>query len=166
VTAIFRRQLAVYAQYHRDARNCMTHIVGIPAIFLAVLLPLALGQVTIGGLHTTVAAVLLLPAVIGWIALDAAVGAAMLIAIVPLLLTAEWVARAGGPAIAWPVAAMLFVIGWALQIIGHVAFERRRPALVDNLFQMFIGPMFITAKILARLGLRSDLDAALQGVTD
>jgi uncharacterized membrane protein YGL010W len=101
VTAIFRRQLAVYAQYHRDARNCMTHIVGIPAIFLAVLLPLALGQVTIGGLHTTVAAVLLLPAVIGWIALDAAVGAAMLIAIVPLLLTAEWVARAGGPAIAW-----------------------------------------------------------------
>jgi Protein of unknown function (DUF962) len=37
---IFHRQLAAYAQYHRDPHNCATHFVGIPMLFLAVILPL------------------------------------------------------------------------------------------------------------------------------
>ncbi len=156
----FQRQLSVYAGYHGDPRNCLTHYVGIPAIFLAVLLPLALWPVSLGGWQTTAATVLLAPAVVGWIALDAGTGVAMLVAIVPLLLAAEWIARTGGPTVAWAVAAALFVVGWAFQILGHAVFERRRPALVDNLFQMFIGPMFMTAKILVRLGWRRDLDAS------
>jgi uncharacterized membrane protein YGL010W len=166
VTAYFQRQLAIYAQYHRDPRNCATHYVGIPAIFLAVLLPLALWPMTIGGWHTTLAAVLLIPAVLGWIALDARIGTAMLLVIVPLLLLAEWIARASGPTSTWTMAAALFAIGWALQIVGHVHFERRRPALVDNLFQMFIGPMFMTAKILVGLGLRSDLAEPPRGAAE
>jgi uncharacterized membrane protein YGL010W len=42
------------------------------------------------------------------------------------------------------------------QFLGH-AFEGRRPALMDNLFQAFIGPMFIMAEFLMMLGLRRDL---------
>ena len=118
-------------------------------------------QIPPGGL--SLAALLIVPAVIGWMALDLGIGAAMLVLVVPLLLAAEWIARAGGPAAAWTVAAVLFALGWACQIVGHAAFERRRPALVDNLFQMFIGPMFMTATLLVRLGWRSDLTAALQG---
>jgi len=37
----FRRQLAIYAGYHRDERNRLTHTFGIPIIFLAVVLPLS-----------------------------------------------------------------------------------------------------------------------------
>jgi len=159
----FQRQLALYGSYHRDPRNCLTHYVGIPAIFLAVLLPLALCPIRLGEWHTTWAAMLLLPAALGWIALDVGIGAAMLVVIVPLLLAAEWTARAGGPAVAWSVSAVLFAAGWAFQIVGHAAFERRRPAFVDNLFQTFIGPMFMTAKLLVRLGLRSELDAPARG---
>jgi uncharacterized membrane protein YGL010W len=166
VTNYCRRQLALYAQYHRDPRNCATHYIGIPAIFLAILLPLALWPISVAGWHTTLAAILVVPAVLGWIALDAVIGVAMLIVIVPLLLLAEWIARTGGPMITWTVAAVLFAIGWALQIVGHARFERRRPALVDNLFQMFIGPMFMTAKILVGLGLRSDLAAPLRGAAE
>src|SRR5262245_9175749 len=112
MTAFFHRQLAIYALYHRDPRNCATHYVGIPAIFLAVLLPLALWPMSIGGWHTTLAGVLLVPAVLGWITLDALIGAAMLVVIVPSLLLAEWIARAGGPTITWTLAAALFAIGW------------------------------------------------------
>jgi uncharacterized membrane protein YGL010W len=49
------------------------------------------------------------------------------------------------------------VIGWALQIVGHSVFERRRPALLDNPIHMLISPMFIVAKLLVALGFRSDL---------
>ena len=57
---------------------------------------------------------------------------------------------------AWIVFAVFFVGGWIFQFVGHV-FEGRRPALMDNLFQAFIGPMFIMAEALMALGLRRDL---------
>ena len=47
------------------------------------------------------------------------------------------------------------------QLVGHV-WEGRRPALTDNLFQAFIGPMFITAEVLMALGLKQDLKAAIE----
>ena len=37
-----------------------------------------------------------------------------------------------------------FVGGWALQLLGH-GYEGRRPALVDNLFQVVIAPMMYIA---------------------
>jgi uncharacterized membrane protein YGL010W len=41
----------------------------------------------------------------------------------------------------WIWFAVLFVGGWILQLVGHV-FEGRKPALVDNLFQIFVAPIF------------------------
>ena len=61
----------------------------------------------------------------------------------------------------WTITASLIVIGWALQIVGHSVFERRRPALLDNPIHMLISPMFIVAKLLVALGFRGDLAAIL-----
>lgn len=36
----------------------------------------------------------------------------------------------------------LFIGGWALQFLGH-HYEGKRPALMDTIFQAFIGPMFL-----------------------
>jgi uncharacterized membrane protein YGL010W len=55
-----------------------------------------------------------------------------------------------------------FVGGWAFQLVGHV-WEGRRPALADNLFQAFIGPMFIMAEVLMALGLKQELKAVMDG---
>ena len=60
----------------------------------------------------------------------------------------------------WIVFAVFFVGGWVFQLAGH-AWEGRRPALVDNLFQAFIGPMFPMAEPLIALGLKCDLKAAI-----
>ena len=46
----FRRQLTIYAGYHRDERNRVTHIFGIPIIFLAVVLPLSLWRLSLFGI--------------------------------------------------------------------------------------------------------------------
>src|SRR6266704_2193409 len=67
---------------------------------------------------------------------------------------------------AWVVAivavAVFFVGGWVFQLVGHV-WEGKRPALADNLFQAFIGPMFIMAEVLMALGLKQDLKAVIDG---
>jgi uncharacterized membrane protein YGL010W len=63
----------------------------------------------------------------------------------------------------WSVSTSLLVIGTTCLVVGHAAFERRRPALADNLFQAFIGPMFIVSKALVALGFRPDLVGPLTG---
>jgi uncharacterized membrane protein YGL010W len=154
VSALFDRQLATYAGYHRDLRNRVTHFIGIPAILLSLLMPLALWRVPVAGLDVSAACIVAAAAACGWIALDRAVGIAMLAVLTPMLLIAEWIARRYGVPAAWWSFAVLFAGGWALQILGHAAFEGRRPALVDNLFQAFIGPMFLIAELMTALGLR------------
>ncbi len=158
--SFFARQLATYASYHRDERNRATHFIGIPAIVFAILAPLALARVDGISAAMVVAAL----ALIGWIALDRAVGLAMAVVLVPMLIVAEWIARRHGSGAAWTVFVVFFGGGWAFQLVGHV-WEGRRPALADNLFQAFIGPMFIMAEVLMALGLKRDLKAALHDAT-
>lgn len=157
----FCRQLAFYARYHRDPRNCATHYLGIPMLFLAAILPLQALRVAVGSFQLPLAVVLVAPAVIGWMTLDLGVGAALLLLLCPLFAVAELIVDAGGPPLMWPVAAALFLIGWSLQFLGHAVFEHRRPAFVDDLSQTLIGPMFVVAKMLVGLGMRRDLAAFL-----
>ena len=156
--SFFARQLAIYASYHRDERNRATHFVGIPAIVFSILVPLALAR-TESGLSAAmlVAAI----AVIGWVILDRVIGFAMALIMLPMLLLAEWIARSYGSAAAWIVFAVFFVGGWVFQLVGHM-WEGRRPALADNLFQAFIGPMFIMAEVLIALGLKPELKQAIE----
>jgi uncharacterized membrane protein YGL010W len=100
--------------------------------------------------------------VLGWIALDIPIGTAMLVMMVPFLVIAEWIARSFGATVAWIVFAVFFGGGWIFQLVGHV-WEGRRPALTDNVFQAFIGPMFIMAEVLMALGLKQDLKAVIDG---
>ena len=153
----FARQLGIYASYHRDPRNRVTHFIGIPAIVFSILVPLALVP-TFGGISW--AAVIAALAVLGWIALDVTIGIAMLVMMVPFLVIAEWIARSYGATTAWIVFAVFFIGGWVFQLVGHV-WEGRRPALMDNLFQAFIGPMFIMAEVLMAFGLKRDLKAVI-----
>src|SRR3954471_10313417 len=106
----FCRQLAFYARYHRDPRNCVTHYLGIPMLFLAAILPLQDSHVGIGSLQLPLAVVLVLPVVIVWMVLDLGVGAALLVLLVcPLFAAAHIIVDAGGPRWMWSTAAALFV---------------------------------------------------------
>lgn len=159
VQAFFFRQFTTYASYHRHPKNRATHFVGIPCIVLALLCVIALWTPRLFGLSIPGVWIVAGLALAGWIVLDRRLGLAMAIMIVPMAWFAGWIAGNGGPVAAWAVAAILFVFGWIFQIVGHL-WEGRRPALVDNLFQAFIGPMFIVAEIAILLGYRADLRSA------
>lgn len=153
---LFERQMALYTTYHRDRRNRLTHFFGIPAIILALLLALGLARFELGGLELSWGVVVALAVYALWIALDRPIGLAMGLFLLPALALTELGVRGWPAATTWGLFALLFVGGWALQLWGHV-YEGRRPALVSNLFQALIGPMFLMAEIFFALGWKGGL---------
>src|SRR5262249_9361163 len=162
MSGIFHRQLAEYADYHRDQRNCLMHIIGNPILFVGAVLPRSLLSVTVFGVETSAALLLVIPALILWISWDVGLGLAIVAAAIPLLLIATIIANHVSVAAVWIITILLTVIGWALQIVGHQFFEQRRPALLDNPIHMLISPMYLFAKLFVALGFRRDLAALLQ----
>jgi uncharacterized membrane protein YGL010W len=154
-------QMAFYAAYHRDARNKATHFAGVPLIMLALLVPLSWLRIGVAGFDVTGAMLLAAAVLAYYFVLDVPLAAAMLAVIGVLIWLAETIA-ALGPAPGWAWFGALFVGGWILQLAGH-AFEGRRPALADNLFQVFVAPIFLAAEVFFALGWRRDLrDRVLQ----
>lgn len=160
---LFERQMAMYTTYHRDHRNRLTHFFGIPAIILSLVVALTLVRVGFGTSTVSLAGLVGVAAWMLWIALDRPIGLAMGLFLIPSLALAQWIAATQSAATVWTVFSVLFVGGWALQLWGHV-YEGRRPALLSNLFQALIGPMFLMAEIFFALGLRRDLKDRIEQV--
>lgn len=162
----FIDQMAMYSAYHRDARNKATHFIGVPAIAFSLLVPMAMVRFAdLDSYSLTLATLFALAVMIYWIVLDPPFGVATAAIFVPAVWLADWVAQQGGLT-AWTTFGILFVGGWIVQLVGH-AFEGRKPALVDNLLQIFIAPIFLVAAVGFALGLRKTLrDAMMRRMPD
>ncbi|KAI9740592.1 MAG: hypothetical protein M1834_005173 [Cirrosporium novae-zelandiae] len=56
----------------------------------------------------------------------------------------------------------IHIIAWIAQFVGHGAFEKRAPALLDNIVQaLFLAPFFVWMHVLFALGYRPELQARL-----
>lgn len=153
--------MAFYDAYHRNPWNKATHFVGIPSIIYAILVPLSWPSLDVGGYPIT-AAMVFVAAVLGYyFVLDWALALAMVAFIVPTLCLAHVTAETDIVAGAL-VASFFFIWGWIWQMVGHVVFEKRRPALVDNLFQLIIGPIFLVAEVFFLLGFKQALRARVR----
>lgn len=154
-------QLGCYAAYHRNPYNVATHFIGIPAIIISILIPM--GWLRVGEMNVPVTGALLF-AVGVWVyylLLDKGLAVLMAAVILPAFLLSDYLARLDwGPSAAWAVG--LFVGGWIFQLVGHSVFEKRKPAFVDNLIQLLIGPLFLLAEVVFALGFRKPLHDAVQ----
>jgi uncharacterized membrane protein YGL010W len=153
-------EMGFYAAYHQDARNKATHFLGVPLIMLSILVALSPLGADISGLHVTGAMLLAVAVLAYYFVLDVPLALAMTVVVAVLIALAERIA-AQPAAQAWSWFAALFVGGWVLQLVGH-AFEGRRPALVDNLLQIFVAPLFLAAEVFFALGCRRALRQAVE----
>jgi uncharacterized membrane protein YGL010W len=146
------QQMAIYAAYHHNRWNKLTHFIGVPAIIFSILIPMS--WVSIGdGLtlaHVFVGAVLAY-----YFLLDVPLALATTVATGALLYAAKLVASTGVVS-GWIWFGAFFVGGWIFQLVGHL-FEGRKPALTDNLFQIFVAPIFLVAEVFFALGLKRDV---------
>jgi uncharacterized membrane protein YGL010W len=149
-------QMATYAAYHQDARNKATHFIGVPVIVLSLFIPLAWLRVGDLSAAMVLAAVL----IVYYLMLDVLLGVAMLGMLAVLAWAGERLAMMGAAA-GWSWFAALFIGGWMLQLLGHV-YEGRRPALTDNLFQIFVAPIFLCAELFFALGYKPSLHEEVQ----
>jgi uncharacterized membrane protein YGL010W len=147
--------LSQYAHYHRDERNITTHYAGIPLIVIALFSFLSLPLATLAGIAVTPALLLFVASSLFYFRLDWRFGIAMLLFSGSCLAIALWLA-----AHTWQVwlgsAIGLFIIGWGLQFIGHY-YEGKKPAFVDDITGLLIGPLFIIAELGFKLGWRKPL---------
>jgi uncharacterized membrane protein YGL010W len=153
-------QMSFYAAYHQDARNKATHFVGVPVIAFSLMIPLGWLRLEMGGVTLSAALLVTLALLLYYLMLDVPLGIAMVAVFGLMLWGAEPLARAPFLAsLAW--FAFLFIGGWALQLWGHV-YEGRKPALVDNLFQVFVAPIFLAAEVFFALGYKPALHEEVQ----
>jgi len=150
------QNLTQYAAYHRDRRNIATHFAGVPMIVFAVVLALATAVVTVGSVAVTMAAVLSVVAGAYYLRLDLAFGITMAVVLIAMCAAASEITARLATGATLGLAAVIFVVGWALQFLGH-KYEGMKPAFFDDVMQLIIGPLFVCAEAYFLLGARPQL---------
>ena len=153
--------LSQYAKYHRDRRNIVSHFIGVPMIVFAVGVLLARPAFNLRGLALS-PAWLLFGLTAAWylsrgnlvlgVVVSAGVGA--------LMLLAHQVAYDGMASwLVWGIG--MFVAGWLIQFAGHW-YEGKKPAFVDDIVGLLVGPMFVAAELMFMLGWNRSLLAEIE----
>ena len=149
--------LNAYAAYHQDVRNKITHFVGVPLVTFSLFLFLGWFRFVGGGdiPFLSAATVFYICVLLHYLSLDRFIAVVQIPITLALLYVADRVAVMDYP-ISMAVFGAAFVGGWIIQLVGH-AFEGKRPALADNIWQIFNAPLFLTAEILLLLGIRKEM---------
>ena len=140
--------LSQYAAYHRDTRNILSHFVGIPLIVIAVATLLSRPQWA----AISPALVLMVASAVFYLRLERRLGLLMTV----LMGLAVWLgyrlaALSTGLWLGWGVG--LFVLGWVIQFVGHY-YEGRKPAFIDDVTGLIVGPLFVVVELGFLLGWR------------
>ncbi|MFP5422163.1 MAG: DUF962 domain-containing protein [Gammaproteobacteria bacterium] len=151
--------LAQYAAYHRDQRNILSHFIGIPLIVVAVAVLLSRPGFELLGLWLSPALLVAVAAGVFYLRLDLRFGLLMALLLVLSLWAAAGLAMQS-MAVWLSSGIALFVIGWIIQFVGHY-YEGRKPAFVDDVMGLVIGPLFVAAEAAFLLGLRKEVEQAI-----
>ena len=156
----FIEHLSTYAEYHRDTRNIMTHLVGVPVIVFAVIVLLSRPMFEVAGYTLNPAMIAYAASLVFYFRLNFVFATMMAVLMglgifaamnIAMMSTTIWLATGVG----------MFVGGWIVQFWGH-HFEGKKPAFVDDLVGLLIGPLFILAEVLFALGMFKGLKAEIE----
>jgi uncharacterized membrane protein YGL010W len=160
-----KSQLNSYGAYHRDPRNKLTHFFGVPLVTFSLFLFLSWFRfVHAANLPITAGTLFYLAVFVYYLRLD------WLVALIqaPFTLALLWLAdRAAVRPFTESLAVFFaaFAGGWVIQLLGH-AIEGKRPALADNLLQVFNAPLFLTTEVLWSFGFRRDLRERAENILE
>jgi uncharacterized membrane protein YGL010W len=134
--------LAHYGESHRNPRNSAIHCVAIPLIMVSLV-----GLMY--AMHPWVAYAFLLASMVYYARLGSPVFLASMAAI--SLLGVALVQSLGSYVL--PVSVVVFVLAWVAQFVGH-RIEGRKPSFFEDLQYLWVGPLFVLAKLYGKLGIR------------
>ena len=134
--------LAHYADSHLNPKNALIHCAAVPLIMVSLV-----GLMY--ALHPWVAYAFLAASMVYYVRLGSwiflatmAVTSALSIVIVQSL--GSWLL---------PVSVAVFVLAWIAQFVGH-KIEGKKPSFFEDLQYLWVGPLFVLAKLFGKLGVR------------
>ncbi|KAL9689224.1 hypothetical protein QQ045_033658 [Rhodiola kirilowii] len=149
------RHFAFYGAYHSNPTNILIHMIFVwPILFTALILlyftppfqlqiPLPHPLVFNFGLLSTLAYAAF------YVCLDKKAGSLAALMCFGCWVGSSFVASQLGYSLAWKVVLAAQLLCWTGQFIGHGVFEKRAPALLDNLVQAFLmAPFFVLLEAL------------------
>lgn len=153
-------QVAKYAAYHRDRRNIATHFFGVPMIVFAVAIVLSRPSFELAGLTLSPAWLVMAATCAFYLSMSIGYGLLMTALLAALAWAAGFLA-ASSTAVWLGAGVGLFVAGWAIQFLGH-HYEGSKPAFVDDVVGLLIGPLFLVVETAFALGLSGELKKAVE----
>ena len=156
-----RKSFPFYGAYHREWRNILIHIVGVPSIAATLLNFLSHVKIPGTGDAVTVADALISTYGVSFLAMEPV--AALLY--MPVL---AGIRHVGVNVLnsKMELAIALHVVAWIAQFVGHGVCEGRKPALLDSFFQsVHAAVFFVWLELLFFLGYRPELKKELDALT-
>ncbi|XP_062169554.1 2-hydroxy-palmitic acid dioxygenase mpo1 [Alnus glutinosa] len=154
------RHFAFYGAYHSNPINVLIHIIFVWPIFFTALVLLyftpalytpspQIGLFQSGFLVFNFGFLLALIYALFYVAFDKKAGALAALLCFACWVGASFLASRLGFSLAWKVVLAAQLLCWTGQFIGHGVFEKRAPALLDNLLQAFLmAPFFVLLEVL------------------
>ena len=133
--------LAHYGENHQNPRNEVIHFIAIPLIALSLL-----GMLY--ALHPYVAYAFLAASMVYYVRLSMVFFASMALFSAAMLAI---VVALGQQVL--PISIAIFVGAWVLQFIGH-KIEGKKPSFFEDVQYLWVGPLFVLAKLFGKLGVR------------
>ncbi len=125
---------AEYGAYHRDRRNRVCHVFGIPLIVLGIMGLAHL--VALGPVDLAIAMAIATLVYYAAIDLRGALLCVIVFAIVYFIAIR----------LPWQINLGAFILGWIFQLVGH-RFEGSKPKFLENLVYLLIGPLYIFEEV-------------------
>jgi uncharacterized membrane protein YGL010W len=168
----FANQIHSYDAYHQNQKNQFTHFIGVPLIVFALLL---LGGHFFYTINTSFLS--FLSPIFSNLKLSVSISDLAVVGLVfyyiflrspsfyliptmfvliGFLLVSQYYSHHLSNLTLYALSAGLFLIGWIFQFLGHY-FEGNKPALFDNLSHIFIAPIYLVSKLIAKIGFKIHL---------
>ncbi|WP_419418634.1 DUF962 domain-containing protein [Legionella sp. D16C41] len=148
----FVEQAQFYAKYHQEPVTFYTHLIGVPLIIFSLMIFLGFFHIVVPGvINIGFADIFTVIALLYYLFLNWRLGLILIPIFTFMVWIADLISWAGPTKRALWAFLILFILGWAFQLIGHFI-EGRRPALINNFWQALIAPMYLMAEIFFRMG--------------
>ena len=153
--------MASYSAYHRHPHNRLTHFIGVPVIMFALFFIMSYLRIVIGEVEVTFAMAFVFVVLAYYFLLDFTITTPLALVVAAMLFFAHDLSNRFT---LWQGAALfflMFVLGAFFQLLGH-KIEGRKPAFLDNVFQIFAAPLFLATEVFFLLGFRQDLHRQIE----
>jgi len=143
-----------YSGDHRNPLNVRIHTIAVPAILWSVIALLWCIPVPVGGWFKpgVFAGFAMVVAGAWYFRASRVLGVGMIAVFVLMGASCWWINETYGARTLLIAAIAVFVVAWIAQFVGH-KFEGRKPSFLTDLTYLLIGPAWVLAKLLRKLGI-------------